>query len=93
MDRKQAAYRYRAEVLEALAGHGLLPGPHTPPAVLRDAVRELYKYELRRLRDDRLAARFPKADYAGRVVALRRRYRVLSLPLEHWVKPPERENA
>jgi len=80
------AYRYRAEVLEGLARHGLLPAPHTPPGDLRDAVRELYKYEIRRLRDERLAGRIPKPEYAGRVVALRRRYWLLSVPIERWVE-------
>jgi hypothetical protein len=78
-------YTYRPRVLDELAGHGLLPTPATSPQRLRDAVRELYKYEIRRLRDDRRAGRIPRPDYASHVVRLRQRYPLLSLPLESWV--------
>jgi hypothetical protein len=44
----------------------------------------LYCYELRRLRRALLAGRIPKADYAGHVVALRKRYWLVSLPLDRW---------
>ncbi len=80
-------YVYDPRVLEALAGHGLKPLPTTPPQQLRDAVRDLYKYEIRRLRSDLLARRFARQDYAGRVVELRRRYPLLSLPVEYWTVP------
>ena len=77
-------YRYRPRVLEALARHGLCPLAETPPQQLRDAVRDLYKYEIKRLRAELLAGRFPKHEYAGRVFALREQYSLLSLPLELW---------
>ena len=77
-------YRYDDRILEALAGHGLVPQSHTPPGVLRDAVRDLYKYEIRRLRAWLLAGRIAKRDYADHVIALRRRYPILSVPLERW---------
>lgn len=86
METRPSAYRYRAEVLAALAGHGLRPSPHASPGYLRDAVRELYKYEIRHLRDQRVAGRFPKADYARRVLALRERYWLLSRPVEQWLE-------
>ena len=50
-----SGYRYDDRILEALATHGLVPQSHTPPDVLRDAVRDLYKYEIRRLRASLLA--------------------------------------
>jgi hypothetical protein len=78
-------YTYRPRVLEELARHGIVPLPTTPPGPLRDAVRDLYKYEIRRLRDARLAGRIPKRDYAAHVVRLRERYPILSLPVEAWV--------
>jgi hypothetical protein len=78
-------FRYRAEILDALAGHGLVPRTDTPPDRLRDAVRDLYRYEIRRLRLSLLAGEIAKRDYAGHVVALRRKYPVLSLPLERWL--------
>lgn len=77
-------YFYRVDVLAELARHGLRPLPGTPPGVLRDAVRDLYKYEIRLLRDAVLEGRLNKADLAGKVVELRRRYLLLSLPLEQW---------
>ena len=82
-----APYVYHPEVLEELARHGLRPLPGTPPQALRDAVRDLYKYEIKRLRTDLLARRIAKADYAGRVLDLRRRYPLLSVPLQLWTAP------
>ena len=79
-------YTYRPRVLEALGRHGLRPLDGTPPQQLRDALRDLYKYEIRRLRSELLAGRFPKHEYAGRVIALRERYSLLSLPLELWTE-------
>jgi hypothetical protein len=76
---------YHQQILDALAGHGLIPRPDTAPQLLRDAVRDLYKYEIRRLRDRLIAGEIPKRDYAGHVIALRRRYRVLSVPTALWI--------
>jgi hypothetical protein len=78
-------YNYFPRVLEELAGHGLQPTPTTSPSQLRDAVRDLYKYEIRQLRDALIAGRIAKPDYAAHVVALRRRYPLLSLPLDLWI--------
>lgn len=80
-------YQYHSEILEQLARHGLQPLPTSSPQQLRDAVRDLYKYEIRRLREDLLALRIPKADYARRVIQLRSRYPVLSIPLQFWTAP------
>ena len=79
------AYRYRPDVLEALARHGLQPAASTTPQQLRDAVRDLYRFEIKRLRGELLAGRFPKSEYAARVVNLRERYPLLSLPLDFWL--------
>jgi hypothetical protein len=78
-------YRYDDRILEALAEHGLVPRPDTPPALLRDAVSDLYRYEIRRLRESLLAGRIAKRDYSNHVLALRQRYLILSVPLERWV--------
>jgi hypothetical protein len=78
-------YRYDARVLDALAGHGLVPQPDTSPHQLRDAVRDLYLYEIRRLRLSLLAGQIARRDYADHVVALRRKYPLLSLPVEQWI--------
>ena len=44
-------WTYPPEFLEALAGHGLAPTAATPPALLRAAVNDLYRHELRTARD------------------------------------------
>ena len=82
-----ATYEYHPQILEELARHGLQPLPTTAPQQLRDAVRDLYKYEIKRLRTDLLAGRVRKADYASLVVDLRRRYPILSVPLPLWTAP------
>ena len=78
------AYAYRPEVLDRLADHGLKPLPSTAPGQLRDALRDLYKYEIKVLRAALLDGRIPKGDYANHVVALRKRYWLLSVPLQLW---------
>ena len=80
-----ADYIYTIEVLEELARHGLAPRPNTPPQQLRDAIRELYKHEIKRLKARLLAREFPKGEYAERVIDLRRRYPLLLIPIELWL--------
>jgi hypothetical protein len=70
---------YRADVLAQLLVHGVRPLDHTPPELVRAFVRDLYKYEIRRLRERYLRREFPKVEYANRVDDLRRRYPVLAL--------------
>jgi hypothetical protein len=71
--------RYRADVLAQLLVYGVRPTEHTRPELVRDFVRDLYKYEIRCLRERYLRRDFPKIEYAGKVDALRRRYPVLAL--------------
>jgi hypothetical protein len=71
-------------VLEALAGHGLSPRPETSVELLRDHVNDLYRYEIRGLRNRLLAGEIPKARYADAVRTLRMRYLLLSLPRDRW---------
>jgi hypothetical protein len=78
------AYQYHSNVLDELQRHGLKPLTDTPPEKLRDAVRDLYKYEIRCLRAEVLNGRIRKPDYAGHIVNLRKRYWLLSVPLELW---------
>lgn len=79
-------YEYAPEALEQLAGHGLRPGPGTRPAVVREALNDLYRYEIRRLRQRLLAGQIAREGYAGHVIALRRQYWLLSIPVERWVR-------
>ena len=77
-------YEYADRILDELARHGLKPLPGTSPQQLRDAVRDLYKYEIKRLRDRLLAGQIERRDYAGHVVELRKRYWLLSIPMQLW---------
>ena len=78
---------YRADVLEQLLRHGVRPTPQTRPELVRDFVRDLYKYEIRCLRERYLRRDFPKTEYAGRVDDLRRRYPVLALQSREFLNP------
>ena len=80
-------YTYRQDVLNALLVHGVRPTEHTPPQLVRDYVRDLYKYEIRCLRERYLRRDFPKVEYAGRVEDLRRRYPVLALLPQEFIEP------
>ncbi len=81
------AVRYRAAVLEQLLAHGIRPTALTGPQLVRDFVRDLYKYEIRSLRERYLRRDFPKSEYAGRVDDLRRRYPVLTLQPREFIEP------
>jgi hypothetical protein len=72
-------YTYRADVLRELERHGVRPTPETSPQLMRDYVRDLYKYEIRLLRNRMLSEEFPRGEYSERVEALRNRYPVLAL--------------
>ena len=80
-------FRYRADILDRLCGHGVRPTERTPPELVRDFVRDLYKYEIRRLRERYMRKEFAKLEYASRVDALRRQYPVLALRARDWLEP------
>ena len=82
----EGPFHYRADVLEHLWHHGIQPTAHTRPDLVRDFVRDLYKYEIRRLRDRMLRNEFPREQYADRVDALRRCYPVLALLPRQFVE-------
>lgn len=72
-------YRYRQDVLAALQAHGVRPHSTTSPELVREFVNDLYRYEIRRLRERLLRGEFPKNTYYDRVVTLRNKYSVLAL--------------
>jgi hypothetical protein len=72
-------FHYTLYVLAELKRHGVAPKSDTPPELVRDYVRDLYKWEIRKLRERYLRQEFPKQDYWHRVDALRRQYPVLGL--------------
>jgi hypothetical protein len=71
--------KYRDDVLARLETHGIRPRPTTRPELVREFVNDLYRYEIRRLRDRLLRGEFPKNTYYDRVVTLRNKYSILSL--------------
>jgi hypothetical protein len=79
-------YAYRLDVLEALDRHGVRPTAHTSPALVHEFVSDLYRHELRRLRDRLRRREFPRSEYLGRVVDLRKRYWIISVPPAEWVE-------
>ncbi|HEX8030222.1 MAG TPA: hypothetical protein VF491_17230 [Vicinamibacterales bacterium] len=74
----------RPEILDELARHGVRPGPDASTARLREQINDLYRIEIRALRDRCRAGEFPIHDLARHVVELRRRYILLSIPIENW---------
>ena len=83
---EESARPYRADVLEQLWRHGVQPKPDTPPQLVRDYIRDLYRYEIRRLRERYLNREFAKAEYSQRVDQLRRSYPVLALRAWEWLE-------
>jgi hypothetical protein len=79
-----APYVYRPDVLRELEKHGVRPRPTTPPALVHEFVGDLYRFELRRLRGRLRRREVSKEEYAGRVIELRRKYPLVSVPARYW---------
>jgi hypothetical protein len=79
-------YRYKPEILAKLATHGVIPKPTTPPTTARAVVNDIYRYELRLLRDRYLVGEFSKKGYYDKVVETRNRYPVMSVLTRHWTE-------
>jgi hypothetical protein len=78
-------YQYKPQVLEQIAEHGVQPTPGTPPERVHEFVNDLYRYELRRLRDRLVRREIAKPDYYNLVVDIRRRYPALALKPWQWI--------
>jgi hypothetical protein len=78
--------RYKDEILDELATHGLRPTSETPPEKLREQINDLYRYEIRQLRDRCRAGEFPMRELPLRVIELRKRYLLLSIPMARWIE-------
>jgi hypothetical protein len=79
-------WTYPEELRAALETLGLSPTSATPPAVVRDALNDLYRYELRRMRDRHRGGLIDKPAYLDLVIATRKRYWPLTLSLAAWEK-------
>jgi hypothetical protein len=80
------SYRYRAAVLEQLWLHGVQPTSSTRPELVHEFVSDLYRFELRRLRDRLVRKEIPKTGYYDRVVELRRKYPLVSMKPAEWLE-------
>jgi hypothetical protein len=80
-------FEYQPEILSQLLSHGVRPLPRTRPALVFHYLNELYRYELRRLKRMRQAGAVLHGDYGNRVVELRRRYPLVSVPVKYWTVP------
>ena len=80
-------YRYQRAVLDELLRHGVRPTGCTPPGLVKAFVNDLYRFEIRRLRDRLLRGEIPRPSYAAHVVELRKRYPLLSLDVRCWTEP------
>jgi hypothetical protein len=78
-------YRYKPEILALLAIHGVVPKPTTPPQIARAVVNDIYRYELRLLRDRYLVGEFSKQEYYDKVVEVRNRYPVMAVLTRNWI--------
>ena len=81
----RVTYRYKQEILAQVARHGVRPTSETPPEKVHEFVNDLYRYELRRLRDRLLRREIAKPDYYGLVVEIRNRYPALALKPWQWI--------
>jgi hypothetical protein len=79
-------YRYKPQILAQLADHGVIPKPTTPPTTARGVVNDIYRYELRLLRDRYLVGEFSKKQYYDKVVEVRNRYPVMGVLTRHWTE-------
>lgn len=71
-------------MLDALGALGRAPRDETPPELLHEQLNDLYRYELRRLRDRLHAGVVLKADYIPHVLELRKKYWMLSVRVDKW---------
>ena len=72
-------------MLAELWKYGVRPTEHTPPELARGFINELYKFELRKLRDRYIRREFAKAEYQERVIEIREKYPVLALVPRLWL--------
>jgi hypothetical protein len=78
------SFQYDSRVLRQLADHGLRPTHATAPERVRGWLNDLYRYEIRRLRERFVRGGVLREDYVGLVTQLRDRYWLLGLPVVAW---------
>jgi hypothetical protein len=81
------AFEYQPDILAQLIEHGIRPAAGTRPALVFRFLNDLYRYELRRLKQRRAETQIASQEYAAHVVALRHRYPLVSVPVRFWTVP------
>jgi hypothetical protein len=79
-------FTWDPDMLNALANLGVRPGADTSPTFVKEYVSDLYRYELRRLRDRFVAGHIAKTDFHALIIGLRPRYWMLSIPAARWAE-------
>ena len=77
-------FHYKAEILDELQRYGIAPTESTDPQDVRDALNDLYRRDIRALKERLLTGEFPQTEYADRVRELRKYYFLLSIPIGFW---------
>ena len=83
--------RYRQDILDRLAKFAIFPRPHTDPVMIRDFVKALHTMEIRTMRveqqrRERAGDTSGRKEYREKVVRLREKYEVLSIPVQWWTE-------
>ena len=83
-------HRYRPDILKRLEKFALFPRPHTDPVIVRDFLKALHTMEIRTIRveqqkKERAGDTSGRRAYRDAVVALQRKYEVLSIPVQWWI--------
>jgi hypothetical protein len=83
--------RYRPEILERLDAFAIFPQAHTDPVLVRDFLKALHTMEIRTIRVEQQKAerrgdRSTRRAYREKVIALREKYEILSIPVNWWVE-------
>jgi hypothetical protein len=78
-------FSYKADVLAQLALHGVRPLTTTRPELVHELISDLYRYEIRRMRQRLIRGEFVRSEYFGRIVELRRKYPLVSLKPHDFV--------
>lgn len=77
-------WRYPPDLRAALEDHGVSPTDRTSPDLVRGYLNDLYRFEIRRLKQRHLDGVVPKADYVPKVIELRKKYFALSFTPDQW---------
>ena len=80
------SWTYPPELVEGLSLIGVAATPAMAPAATREIADDLYRDELRRLRVRLLTGEFDRAHYVELIIAARKKFWVLTLPLQAWEK-------